>query len=168
MTPIPADFLIKACKNNAECGLRAVEILVEGATKIRELQLQAATDAHAGTVAAQKCIAAAGDPTEMWRHYGEWMLANGQKSVAYWQAIAQTLMETNAAVLKSVAEGAQALPGASGAGDADATKQALAGLIDNAYKQWLDATRGFYSASASLPFAALQPQRQFPTVRPSA
>jgi hypothetical protein len=38
-------------------------------------------------------------------------------------------------------------------GDGDATKHAIGSMIDNAYKQWSDATREFYGASAMAAFA---------------
>jgi hypothetical protein len=166
MTRVPGDFLIKACKQNMDCGMRVVEALLEGATKIRELQLEAATEAHAGTVATQKSIASAGDPADMWRQYGQWMVANTQKSIVYWQAIAKVLAETNAEVLKCLGEGAQAAGAVTGG--EDAAKQALSGLLDSAYKQWVDATREFYNASAALPFAVRPPAAQPPAARPSA
>jgi hypothetical protein len=156
MTPMPADFFIKACKDNIDCGMRVIEALVEGATKVRELQLEAATEVHASTVATQKAIAASSDPAEMWKQYSQWMLANAQKSATYWQSIAQAMTETNASVFKcltQVAQQVQAMPG----GESDTWKVALAGMIDNAYKQWIDATREFYGASAMLPFMPQSP-----------
>ena len=152
MTPMPADFFIKACKDNIDCGMRVIEALTEGAARVRELQLEAATEVHANTVATQKAIAACGDPTEMWKQYSQWMLANAQKSAAYWQSIAQAMSETNAAVFKSLTQVAQQVQASSPLGDADAARAALGGMIDNAYKQWMDATREFYGASTALPF----------------
>jgi len=151
MTPMPADFFIKACKDNIDCGMRVIEALTEGATKVRELQLEAATEVHASTVATQKAIAACGDPAEMWKQYSQWMLANAQKSASYWQAIAQAMGETNAAVFKSLTDVAQQVQASSRLGDGDAAKVALTSMMDAAYKQWLDATREFYGASA-VPF----------------
>jgi len=152
MTPMPADFFVKACKDNIDCGMRVIEALVEGATKVRELQLEAATEVHANTVATQKAIAACSDPTEMWKQYSQWMLANAQKSAAYWQSIAQAMGETNAAVFKSLTQVAQQVQASTPLGDGDTAKAALTSMIDNAYKQWIDATREFYGASAMLPF----------------
>ena len=153
MTPMPMEFLMNACKQNIDCGMRVVEALAEGATKIREIQLETATEAHAGAVATQKCIAGAAQPAEIWKYYSEWLLGSAQKSAAYWQQIAQAVSETNNAVLKCMGESAKGLPAmaAMGAmGNGDAGKQALSNLIENAYKQWSDATRDFYGASAAL------------------
>ena len=152
MTPMPADFFVKACKDNIDCGMRVIEALAEGATKVRELQLEAATEVHANTVATQKAIAATSDPAEMWKQYSQWMLANAQKSAAYWQTIAQAMTETNAAVFKCLTQVAQQVQASATVGEGDTAKAALAGMIDNAYKQWMDATREFYGASAALPF----------------
>jgi len=155
MTQMPMEFLTNACKQNIDCGMRVVEALAEGASKIREIQLETATDAHAGAVATQKCIAAAGDPAQIWKYYGEWMLGNAQKSAAYWQQIAQTLAETNTAVLQCLGEGAKAFPAVTAMGNGDAAK-GFGNLLENAYKQWSDATREFYSGSAMSPFAPRQ------------
>ena len=168
MTPMPADFFIKACKDNIDCGMRVIEALTEGAAKVRELQLEAATEVHANTVATQKAIAACSDPTEMWKQYSQWMLANAQKSAAYWQSIAQAMSETNAAVFKSLTQVAQQVQASSPLGDGDAGKAALAGMIDTAYKQWLDATREFYGSSASLPFMFQSPGAKAPAKKAPA
>ena len=168
MTPMPTDFLIKACKQNIDCGMRVIEALVEGATKVRELQLEAATEVHAGTVATQKAIAATNDPAEMWKQYSQWMVSNAQKSASYWQTIAQATAETNAAVFKCMTEGAQQMAASAPGDGGDAAKAALSGMIDNAYKQWLDATREFYGASATLPFMLQSPAAKAPAKRPAA
>ncbi len=153
MTPMPIEIFMNVCKQNVDCGMRVVEALAEGATRIREIQLEAATEAHAAAVATQKCIAGATQPADLWKLYSEWLLASAQKSAAYWQEIGRAVNETNTAVLKCIGEGAQALPAAAAIGDGDAAKQALAGVIDNAYKQWVDATREFYRFSSAAPFA---------------
>jgi hypothetical protein len=164
---MPADFFVKACKQNIDCGMQVIEALVEGAAKVRELQLEAASEAHAGTVATQKSIAATNDPAEMWKQYGQWMLSNAQKSATYWQTVAQACAETNAAVFKCMTSGAQQFQ-ASLPGGGDAAKTALSGMIDGAYKQWLDATREFYGASSTLPFMS-QPSSAKPSAaRPAA
>ena len=137
MNPIPTfESVADACKPAVDCNMRVVEALVEGATRIHELQLQAATEAHAGAVATQKTVAQTADPGKIAQLYGEWMIANAQKSVAYWQSIAQVVMETNAAILKCFGEGASAVP--------------VAGL-DDAYTRWAKATRDFYTTAATLP-----------------
>lgn len=145
MNATPNEFVTNACKGNVDCGLRVVEALVEGATRIHELQLEAATEAHAGAVATQKCVAQTTDPVKIVQLYSEWMLANAQKSAAYWQSIGQAMMETNAAILKSLGDGA---------GNA-----APVGGLDEAYKRWSDMTRGFYGMATSMP-ALFKPQEK--------
>ena len=106
MNPVPTlESVADACKPAVDCNMRVVEALVEGATRIHELQLQAATEAHAGAVATQKCVAQTADPVKIAQLYGEWMAGNAQKSVAYWQSIAQVVMETNAAILNASVPG---------------------------------------------------------------
>jgi hypothetical protein len=158
MAALPMEYLMNACKQNIDCGMRVVEALAEGATKVREIQLETATEAHAGAVATQKCIAGAADPTEIWKYYSEWLLGSAQKSAAYWQKVGQAVNETNNAVLKCLGEGAKTVPGMTAMGNVDAGKLALGNMIENAYKQWSDATREFYSGAAALPTAPRQPK----------
>ena len=75
------------------------------------------------------------------------MLSNAQQSAAYWQGIASALAETNAAVLKCVGQSAPVLPPVM-APDSEAPGQVLAGLMDNAYKQWAHVARELYGAAA--------------------
>jgi phasin family protein len=111
-----------------------LETLAEGSTRMREIQLEAAAGAHADLEATRKAIAAATDAAQLFRLQAEWTQANAQKSAAYWRSISQAAMETGAALAKSArAEAAAPLP-----------EPALLGMVDSAYKQWLDAAQRFY------------------------
>ena len=149
MTGKPEDFLVQAWKQQLDAGLRFIETVIEGATKLREAQLEAAADAHADAEATRKALAAASDPSQLMTLQVQWVRANLEKAAAHWRRLYDIVAETDAALVKcacSVAPAAGA-PAVAGA-DADASKQALLGLIDSAYKQWFDATQQFYKLPA--------------------
>ena len=134
MTSKPEDFLIQAWKKQCDAGLRMVETIIEGATKIHEVQLSAATEAHADAEATRRAFAAATDPSQLFKLQAEWARANAQKSFAYWRSMAQAVMETDAELVKCVCSQAPvALPEVLKAGDLDAL-----------YKPWLDSLRQLY------------------------
>lgn len=145
MTTRPEDFLLQAWKRQAESGLRLVEAVLEGSARIRELQLQAATQAHADAEATRKALAAATDVPQLFSLQSEWARANAEKSLAYWRAVWQAVMETDAALVKcACGDAAVPLPQSFQAADLEASKKALLGVVDSAYKQWLGAAQSFY------------------------
>ena len=133
---MPQDFFMQAWKAQLDAGLRVFETLTEGAIRIWEAQLEAATEAHADVEATRKAIAAAADVAQVMKLYGEWARANTEKSFACCRTFAETMAETDKEVAKCV--GAQvALP------------QAVdLGMIDSAYKQWLEGVQRFYRSAA--------------------
>lgn len=137
----PEDFLMQAWKQQLDASLRFIEILIEGATKLHEVQLEAAADAHADAEATRKSVAAA-DPSQLLKLQTEWAGANMEKCAAYWRGLYGVAAETQAELVKCLC--AQPLAAAPG-GD---SSKALLGLIDNAYKQWLDTTQQFYKLPA--------------------
>src|SRR5215813_13111883 len=98
MTPKPEDFLLQAWKQQLDIGLRLIETTVEGAIKMRQVQLEAATETYAKAVAT--------------RTQGELASRSG--------------VQPPAAVFE---------------GDAN---KAFFGMIDDAYRGWLDATQKLY------------------------
>ena len=118
--------------------LKLVEALTEGAMKMHETQLEAATDAHANAEATRQSIANAGDPAALMQLYGQWAQHNSAHAVAYWRALFEASLETHAALLKCLGA---AVPAAGAPLDFDASKNALLGAVDSAYKQWLETTR---------------------------
>lgn len=132
MTTRPEDFLLQAWKRQADSGLRLLEAMVEGSTRIREIQLEAAAQAHADAEATRKALAAASDIPQLLELQTQWAQANAEKCLAYWRSVGQTVMETDAALVKC-ARGAAAVP-----------LPESFNAIDGAYKQWLDAAQRFY------------------------
>ena len=134
MTGKPEDFLVQVWKKQLDAGWRMLEALVEGATRVHEMQLEAAAQAHADAEATRQAIAAAADAAQVLKAQTEWARANVEKSAAYWRSLYQAVIETNAALVNCARGGTPvAVPEALGLE-----------LIDSAYKKWLDAAQRFY------------------------
>jgi phasin family protein len=134
MTTKPEDFLLEAWKRQADAGMRLVEAMVEGSTHIRELQLEAAAEAHADLEATRKALAAATDMPRLLKLQTEWAQANTAKCLAYWRSVCEAAMQTDAALVKcACGEAPVAFP--------EALKL---DMIDSAYKQWLETVQRFY------------------------
>jgi hypothetical protein len=84
--------ILQAWKAQIDAGLQALEAIAEGAIKMREAQLQAATEAHADLEATRKALAAASDASQILQICGEWARANAGKSAAYWRRLGQTVI----------------------------------------------------------------------------
>lgn len=143
MSDKPEDFLMQAWKQQLDAGLRVIETIVESATKLREMQIKAATEAHADLEATRKAIASSADPARLFELQAQWMRSNAEKSAAYWRELYAIMAGTHGEVL-----GRLCAPLPPAARPADASKDALLGVIDNAYRQWLDATQQFYKLPA--------------------
>ena len=72
MTAKPEDFLLQAWKQQLDLGLRLIETIVDGAIKLREVQIKAASDLTRAN--AEKCAA-------YWRELYE-VAARSQAKVA--------------------------------------------------------------------------------------
>jgi phasin family protein len=141
----PEDMFMQAWKAQLDAGLRVLETITEGAIRMHEAQLEAATEAHADADATRKAILAATDASQLMKLCAEWSHANAEKSLAYWRSLFETVMQTDAAVAKCVGSGMPvALPEVFKTAELDASKQAMLGLIDGAYRQWLDAAQRMY------------------------
>jgi phasin family protein len=145
MTTKPEDFLLEAWKRQADAGLRLVEAMVEGSTRIRELQLEAAAEAHADLEATRKALAAATGMPQLLKLQTKWAQANASKCLAYWRSVCEAAMQTDAALVKcACGQAAVPLPESFKSADLEASREALLGMVDSAYKQWLDAAQRFY------------------------
>ena len=156
------DFLVQVWKQQLDTGLRVMEALVEGATKLREIQLEAAARAHADLDATRKSVAAATDIGRLLELQAEWARANTQRCAEYWRSLYDVAARTQADIAGSVVRRLPA-PAAAPAAPADASKEAVLNLLDQAYKQWLDATQQFYRVPTMPMPGAAKPEK-----RPSA
>ncbi len=138
MTAKPEDLLTQAWKQQLDIGLRAMEALVEGTARLRQMQLEAATAAHADLDSARKSLAATSDLSRLMELQAQWTRANAERCADYWRKVHEVAVQTQAQ-LAGCWQVRQ--PAAS---PVDPSKQALFTLMDSAYKQWLDATQQFY------------------------
>jgi phasin family protein len=127
MTIKPKEFLLQSWKAQLDTGLHMMATIMEGATKIREAQLEAASFAHADAEATRKAIAAASDASKLLKLQTEWTRANVEKSLSYWRSMYQAVMETNAELVKCMHTGAR-LTG----------PNPLKGTDLDAFRQWLE------------------------------
>jgi phasin family protein len=88
-----------AWKRQLDATMRITEAIIEGSTRMHEVQIEAATEAHADAVATQKALAAATGPAELLRIQTEWLAANQKKSMAYWKSLYEAAAATNAQVM---------------------------------------------------------------------
>jgi phasin family protein len=146
MSTRPEEFFVQAWKQQLDTGLRIIESVFEGAEKLRESQLQAAVESHADAEATRKAIAATTDAAEIFRLQNEWMSANVRKCAAYWRSFYEVVAQTDAEVIKCACGAAS--PASAQALGPDESNRALFNLVDNACRQWLDATQQFYKLPA--------------------
>ena len=144
MTSDTEDFLLQAWKRQVDSGMHLVETLVEGVTRMREVQIEAAADAHADLEATRKSVAAAVDVPELLKLQGEWAAANARKCAAYWRELYAVMAQTQSELARCACAESTAL-------SEKPSNKALLGAIDDAYRQWLDATQQFYRVPAVQP-----------------
>ena len=134
------DMFVQAWKAQLDAGMRVFEILTEGAMRVYEAQLEAATEAHADAEATRKALAAATDMGQVMKLCAEWTRANTEKSFACCRSFVEAVAETDKEVVKCV-------------GTPMALPQGIdLGMIDSAYKQWLEGVQRMYR-SATRPSA---------------
>jgi len=143
MTTQTDEAVMQAWKQQVDGCLRTIETLVEGATRLREIQLEAAADAHADLEATRKAIAATTDPARVLELQAQWARVNAEKCAAYWRRF----YEIGAQTQRDFAQCMVAAPAAAPAAHED-SKQAVLTVIDQAYKQWLDTAQQFYKLPA--------------------
>ena len=147
MTTKSEDAAIKAWKQQLDGALRVLEAIEEGPMKMCESQLAAATEAHASAEATRKLLKKAGDAQELWRIQGEWLSASMQASLAYWRQLYETAAETQSCAAKCFYEPAGFF--ASQASLPAGTS--MLGMMDEAYRHWLETTKQFYAAPSVSP-----------------
>jgi phasin family protein len=93
-------------KRQLDASMRITEAIIEGSTRMHEVQIEAATEAHADAVATQKALAGAKDPTDLLRIQAEWLAANQKKSMEYWKSLYEAQAQTYAQVMSCLREAA--------------------------------------------------------------
>jgi phasin family protein len=98
--------MMDAWKRQIDATMRITEAIIEGSTRMHEVQIEAATEAHADAVATQKALAAAAGPAELLRIQTEWLAANQKKSMEYWRGLYEAAAATNAQVMSCMRDAA--------------------------------------------------------------
>jgi len=106
MTTTEPDVVLDAWKRQLDAAMRVTEAIIEGSTRMHEVQIEAATDAHADAVATQKALAAASSPAELLRVQTEWLAANQKKSMQYWKSLYEAAAQTNAQLMSCLRDAA--------------------------------------------------------------
>ncbi|MDH3320502.1 MAG: phasin family protein [Betaproteobacteria bacterium] len=102
---MPTDkTMMEAWKRQLDAAMRLTEAVIEGSQRMREVQIEAAANAHADAVATQKALAGASGPDELMRIQTEWLAANQRKSVEYWRRLYEAAAETNTQVMTCLRE----------------------------------------------------------------
>jgi len=98
--------MMQAWKSQLDTAMRVTEAIIEGSTRMHEVQMEAAAEAHADCVATQKSLAAAHSPSALLRIQTEWLAANQRKSTEYWRHLVEAAAETQAQVVGCLRESA--------------------------------------------------------------
>jgi phasin family protein len=145
-TPTMETMNANVLKRQVEAGLAVLEAIAAGSRKLQEMQLKAATEAHAAVEAMQKRVAEGADGQELWRLQSEWMSASVEKSLAYWRELYQTSVETESTIAKILAAqvplSVSAVPGT-----ANASGGPMMEMMNDAYRRWTEAARQFSTMS---------------------
>lgn len=138
------DLLMRACRQQFEFAAGMIQSLTEGSKKLQETNLKAASEASASFASAQKQIAQAADPSEIWRIQTGWASQNIEKAMAYWRDLTTIALGAQSAIAKRLAEDVQRI-------DPETTVIETPGnvveMMERAYKQWLETTRRIAAAS---------------------
>jgi phasin family protein len=106
MATTTENTVMDAWKRQLDTAMRVTEAIIEGSTRMHEVQIEAATDAHADAVATQKALAGAGNPAQLLRIQTEWYVANQRKSMEYWRGLYEAAAETNAKLMSCLRDAA--------------------------------------------------------------
>ena len=131
----PEDMFMQAWKAQLDAGLRVLETITEGAIRMHEAQLEAATEAHADADATRKAILAATDASQLMKLCAEWA-ARQRREVA--RLLALAVRDGHANRRRGGEVRRQRHAGSAAAGSSTSA------MIDGAYQQWLDAVQRFY------------------------
>ena len=145
MDAISGDVAIRAWKEQLDAVLRVTEALTEGAMRLRDTQLTAATEAHASTAATRMLLEKTCDTQELYRLQSEWLSANLQQSLAYWAALYTTVIETQQRIARCVAPQAQA-PEAQAPASQEPPRWPLQDMMDSFYRPFIETTMGLLAS----------------------
>lgn len=106
MAKTTGNEMMDTWKRQLDASMRITEAIIEGSTRMHEVQIEAATEAHADAVATQQALAKAKDPSDLLRIQAEWLAANQKKSMEYWKSLYEAQAATYAQVMGCLREAA--------------------------------------------------------------
>lgn len=140
MDAISGDTAIRAWKEQLDTILRVTEAITEGAMRLRDTQLTAATEAHASTAATRMLLEKTCDTQELYRLQSEWLSANLQQSLAYWATLYTTVIETQRSMARCIAPRPEA-----SSSEAPAVPEIpswpLQDMMDSFYRPFIETTK---------------------------
>jgi hypothetical protein len=88
--------MLQSWKQQLDTGLKMVDAVVQGAMEMRTSQLAAAADTHNRDLDAEKSVMGAKTISDLLLIQLNWMTANMERSMAYWNQMFQAAAEANA------------------------------------------------------------------------
>lgn len=123
----PADLILDAWKRQLDTAMKVTEAMVEGGERAREIQLEAAVDAHAWLEANRKALAAAPSAAELLAMQSRFVTEDLGKAAQYWSRLGANARDTQARILQILAEAPLGAPSAL--------------PLDAGFKQWLESLK---------------------------
>lgn len=143
MTPI-ADLYAQTSKQQFLSAMQIVDALAEGSQSMRGLQLDAAKKARDNAVSARDKALEAQGPAELVTIGSAWLMRNAEDSASYWSGLYTATLNTNGNLWRCLLDGMSSAQ-AQAAREAGTSENALLGIADDTFRQWLDANRGLYA-----------------------
>jgi hypothetical protein len=88
--------MLQSWKQQLDTGLKMIDAVVQGAMEMRTSQLAAAADTHNRDLDAEKSVMGAKTISDLLLIQLNWMTANMERSMAYWNQMFQAAAEANA------------------------------------------------------------------------
>lgn len=105
--------MFQTWKEQVDTGIKMIDAIVQGAVEMRTSQLAAATEAHTRDLDAEKSVMGARTASDLLLIQLNWMTANMERSMAYWNQMFQAAADANAKLLECLRE-QSAEPGGKG------------------------------------------------------
>lgn len=100
-----AQQFVDTMKRNMQMLLQIAGATLEGADRIRRIQMAAAKSAQSKTTSMQQSFGKVGAPNEAWTVEQKLLLENVQQAIAYWNEMLEAAAATNAAIAKILSTG---------------------------------------------------------------
>jgi len=95
-------------KEQMDTGIKMIDAVVQGAIEMRNWQLAAASETHTRDLDAEKSVMGAKTVSDLLLVQLNWLAANVERSMAYWNQMFQATADANAKLLECLREHEQA------------------------------------------------------------